>query len=85
MDPACLSSTMLHWSIVEHAQARRIAAAHSGRCFAPCTGQQERLSVLEFTHRLQKHGVSHTGYKNAEAFLNKLSLKERAEMKQRDL
>ena len=71
MDPARLSSTMLQWSIVEHAQARRIAAAHSGRCFG----------VLEFTHRLQKHGVSHTGYKNAEAFLNKLSLKERAEMK----
>ncbi len=34
-----LSCTMLHRSIVTHAQARRIAAAQRGKCFAPCSAR----------------------------------------------
>ena len=43
---------MLLWSIVTHAQARRIAATQKGRCFAPCVARQERRGVLECTHDL---------------------------------
>ena len=42
-----LSCTMLHRSIVTHAQARRIASAWWGRYFAPRTARQERRGVPE--------------------------------------
>ena len=64
-DPAIknksLSYTMLHWSIVTHAQARRIAAALRGRCFAPGAARQEHQGVLEFSERVdsdREHSVT---------------------------
>ena len=51
-----LSYTMLHRSIVTHAQARRIAAAQRGRCFAPCAARQERRGVLELFYFVENSG-----------------------------
>ena len=53
-----LSCTMLHWSIVTHAQARRIAAAQRIRCFAPCAAQQERDASLKKRWGIPVHGSS---------------------------